>query len=118
MPFWRLILVLLLSIAVPSYGFGFVGRADACPEPARVVGAEVSATMDSCCDAMGGQGHDSDDACKRMCSIGGDCRSATLLQPAIDPTPAAVSQGPLNSWATAQFVAADPSGVWRPPRSL
>ena len=39
MDVWRVVLVLLLSVAVPSYGLGAVGRHDNCPVWAHAAGA-------------------------------------------------------------------------------
>lgn len=115
---WRLVLVALLSIAVPSYGLGSVGRFDDCPARAHLTGAENSAASDSCCDDMGSHEHESNDACQKLCSIGGDCRSANLLQTSIDPKPRVTSHARMSLGASVRIAAFDPSGVWRPPRSL
>src|SRR5574340_475088 len=84
MPVWRLILVLLLSITLPAYGFASVLRVVDCPAPAHTPAAEQAAAADPCCDDM--NGHDSnghDDACSKLCSLGGGCQSAPLMQPSV-----------------------------------
>lgn len=115
---WRLVLVLLLSVAVPSYGLGAVGRHDGCPAQAHVAGAEKTATASSCCDDMGGHEHNSNDACAKLCSLGGDCRNVNLLQTSITPELRLTSHVRLRTETPVHIAAFDPSGVWRPPRSL
>ena len=115
---WRLILVLLLSVAVPSYGLGAVGRHDNCSAQAHVAGAEKTAMGSPCCDDMGGHEHNSNDACAKLCGLGGDCRNANLLQTCIAPELRLTSLVRLLTGTPVHIVAFDPSGVWRPPRSL
>jgi len=115
---WRLVLVLLLSVAVPSYGLGAVGRHDNCPVWVHVAGAEKTAMGSPCCDDMGGHEHNSNDACAKLCSVGGDCGGASLLQASIDAKPGMTSHARMSLGASVRIAAVDPSGVWRPPRSL
>ena len=115
---WRLVLVLLLSVAVPSYGLGAVGKHDNCPAQAHVAGAEKTAMGSPCCDDMGGHEHNSSDACAKLCGLGGDCPNANLLQTSIAPEPRVTSYVGLHARTPVHIAAFDPSGVWRPPRSL
>ena len=115
---WRLVLVLLLSVAVPSYGLGAVGRHDNCPVWAHAAGAEKTAVGSPCCDDMGGHEHNSSDACAKLCGLGGDCPNANLLQTSIAPEPRVTSYVGLHARTPVHIAAFDPSGVWRPPRSL
>ena len=115
---WRLVLVLLLSVAVPAYGLGAVGRHDGCPVQAHVAGAEKTATASSCCDDMGGHEHNSNDACAKLCSLGGDCRNANLLQTSIDHEPSVTLHASVSPGAFVHISSFDPSGAWRPPRSF
>ena len=115
---WRLVLVLLLSVAVPSYGLGAVGRHDNCPVWVHVAGAEKTAMGSPCCDDMGGHEHNSNDACAKLCGLGGDCPNANLLQTSIAPEPRVTSYVGLHARTPVHIAAFDPSGVWRPPRSL
>ena len=115
---WRLVLVLLLSVAVPSYGLVAVGRHDDCPAQARVAGAEKTATGSPCCDDMGGHEHNSNDACAKLCGLVGDCSNANLLHTSITPELRLTSHVRLRAETPVHIAAFDPSGVWRPPRSL
>lgn len=115
---WRLILVLLLSVAVSSHGFASVGRHSDCPALAHVAGAGQSASSDSCCGDMGGHKHESNDACQKLCSIGGDCGNASLVQTSVDSKPGVTTHARMSLGAFVHIAAVDPSGVWRPPRSL
>lgn len=115
---WRLILFLLLSAAVSSHGLASVGRHVDCPAQARVAAAEKTATAGSCCDDMGGHEHNSNDACAKLCGLSGDCRNANLLQTSITPGPRLTSHVRLRAGTPVHIAAFDPSGVWRPPRSL
>ena len=115
---WHLVLVLLLSVAVPSYGLGSVGRHHDCPAQAHVASGEKTATGSPCCDDMGGHEHNLNDACAKLCSLGGDCRNTNLLQKSVTPEPRVTSRVRLLPGAPVRIAAFDPSGVWRPPRSL
>lgn len=115
---WRLILVLLLSVAASSHGLASVGRHDGCPAQAHVAAAEKTATAGSCCDDMGGHEHNSNDACAKLCGLGGDCRNVNLLQTSITPEPRPTSHVRLRTGTPVHIAAFDPSGVWRPPRAL
>ena len=114
---WRLIIVLLLSVAVTSHGFASVGRHVDCKAQAHVASAEKSASPDSCCGDMGGHEHNSNDACAKLCGLGGDCGNANLLQTCIAPELRLTSHVRLLTGTPVHVVAFDPSGVWRPPRS-
>lgn len=119
MPVWRLVLILLLSIAIPSYGAGTVGMHDHCPTPARVAGVEKASTGGVCCDDMGGHDHQqSSDACAKVCGASGDCRSLNLLQPFTVSSPGGAFRALLFPGAPVRLARFDPSAVWRPPCTL
>lgn len=115
---WRLLLVLLLSVAVPSYGLGAVRMHDNCPALAQVAGAEKASMSDSCCDDMGGSDQKSNDTCSKLCSISGDCRGMNLLQPSTSTEPGVTFHVLMLASASFLIATFDPSAVWRPPRPL
>lgn len=112
----RLILVLLLSVAVPSHGSASMVRYDHCPVHAHVASVDKATVSDPCCDGKGGSGHDSNDTCSKLCTLGGDCRSANLLQSAIGPEPGVTSHTRASPGVWVRIAILDPSRVWRPPR--
>ena len=115
---WRLILVLLLSVAVSSHGLAAVGRHNDCPALAHVAGAGQLAASDSCCGDMGGHKREANDACQKLCGIGGTCGGAGLVHTSVDPEPGVTTRARMSLGAFVHIAAVDPSGVWRPPRSL
>jgi len=115
---WRLVLALLLSVAIPVYGMGSVGVHDDCPAKMHAVGAEAATMAGSCCDSMDGHGNGANDACSKLCSVSGDCRSASLVQASANRESSVTFHLRLYPRAIAHITALDPSGVWRPPRIL
>ena len=118
MNLWRMALVLLLIVAVPSYGLGAVRMHDNCPARAHMAGAEKASMSDSCCDDMGDSDQKSNDACSKLCGISGDCRGVNLLPPATGTGPGVTSHVPMFALAPVRIAAFDPSAVWRPPCTL
>lgn len=118
MHIWRLVLALFLSVAIPVYGMGSVGVHDDCPAKKHAIGAEAASMDGSCCDSMDGHGDAADDACSKLCSVSGDCRSASLVQAATTRESSVRFYLRLYPRAYANVAALDPSGVWRPPRIL
>ena len=92
-----------------------VSRHD-CQVHAHVAGVDKLAVSDPCCDGKGGQGHDSNDTCSKLCTFGSDCRSANLLQTSIDPEPGVTFHTRMSPGVPVRMALLDPSRVWRPPR--
>lgn len=112
----RLLLVLLLSVAVPSHALASMVSRHDCQVHTHSAGVDNSAVSDPCCDSKGERGHDSNDTCSKLCALGGDCRSANLLQSSIDPAPGMTSHTRVSPGVWVRIAILDPSGVWRPPR--
>ena len=117
MNLWRMLLVLLLIVAVPSYGLGTVRLHDNYPA-AHMAGAEKASMSDSCCGDMGGGDQKSNHACSTLCSTSGDCRGLNVLPPATGTEPGVTSHVPIFALASVRIAAFDPSAVWRPPCTL
>lgn len=118
MNLWRLVFVVLLSIAIPSYGLAAMARHDDCPAHAQGAKTEKVTMSKPCCDDMGGKGEKSNDACWKPCGNGGDCRTVNLVQSSTAAQSGVKSHVTPFSRGSVRIASFEPSAVWRPPRSL
>lgn len=112
----HLILIMLLSIAVPPHGFGAMAYGDAC-----VTQAGMSMEMPGsrpCCDDADASGQLPDDACASQCCLFGGCAAIQFLAASAASVPVLAAAAPLQPGNTPSPAAPDSFRVWRPPRSL
>lgn len=117
MRLWSLILIVLLSIAVPTYGFGAMAAMDACPAHAGV-DMDMADASSPCCDDAGASGRLPDDACATHCSLSGGCGAILFVQASSASIRVLTAAVPLQSGNSPNLPAPDSFGVWRPPRFL
>lgn len=106
----RLVLILLLSLALPLSGMA--GRAVAEPCPMQAAGMQMPGDMppDCCADMAGPAEHG------KPCKSGQECQSGSLLQVST-ASPLLSLSGPVKLSCSSDFLpSSSPSGVWRPPR--
>jgi hypothetical protein len=117
MRIWHLLLILLLSIAVPTYGLAATVVPEACPAHADMSMEEAGASS-PCCDHSGGSGQLPGDACATHCSVASGCGGVQFMQPSAVPMPAMTADAQQRTGVSPLIAAPDPFGVWRPPRLL
>ncbi len=113
----RLILIAMLCLTLPAYGYVPPMAQDDCASQAAGRAAGTAPDGDACCPDMGMSGAGGADACTAACSVGGTCRTVGVLAPAIGAGPSAADAPPPDPGATARIPATDPAAFWRPPRS-
>lgn len=106
----RRLLLVLLSITLPVYGWASIAVASPCPMQAG------SATMKpggTCCQ-------DTDHAKSgNPCKAGQECQTGALYQPTIAAVlPVVPRSTVIATLPEPQLAAGDPAFVWRPPRPL
>lgn len=112
----HLMLILLLSIAVPSHGFGAMAYGDAC---AAQAGMDMKMSGSGpCCDDADASGRLPDNACASQCSLFGGCAAIQFLAVWAASIPVLAAAAPLQPGNTPSPAAPDSFRVWRPPRSL
>jgi hypothetical protein len=117
MRIWHLLLILLLSVAVPTYGLAAGVVLETCPAHADM-SMEAPGVSSPCCDHSGGSGKLPDDACATHCSVASGCGGVQFVQPAAVPMPAMTAGEEHWAGTSSPIAAPDPFGVWRPPRLL
>lgn len=112
----RSILILLLCLAFPAYGYASLGVVQLpCPMQSDTVDMDMSHAKGDCC-------LDADTAAKtgKTCKTGHECSKVGGLYQ-LAPTQAAFLLESGSQVVSADFllrIASDPTGVWHPPRIL
>lgn len=111
----RSILILLLCLTLPAYGYAALGAVQPpCPMQSAGADGEMSHANGDCC-------LDADTAAKtgKTCKAGQECKAGGVFQ-MTSPQPAFLfaSGAQLIPAAFLPRIASDPSGFWRPPRTL
>lgn len=121
----RLLLVLLLTLAIPFAGSAAVAMptASPCPMPSGMTHRTVMQPEHDCCQTS--VGHDQSGTSSKAkssspCKPGQECKICNVTSPTVTtigvPPLAAL---PVLALAPDTFVPAhDPSGLWRPPPAL
>jgi hypothetical protein len=113
MPFFRRLIALLLMVTLPAYAWAALALPEVCPmQPTPM--AEMGDAGDACCDPMDGQPDK-----PHPCKPGQECKSSSLYQPALPRLARpSVTAETVVSVVESPVLSRDPSGVWRPPRSV
>ncbi|MFH1873290.1 MAG: hypothetical protein ABIK82_06585 [Pseudomonadota bacterium] len=111
-----LMLIMLLSIAVPFNGFGAMACGDACAAQAGM-DMEMSRAR-PCCDDADASGQLPDNACASQCSLFGGCAAIQFLAASAASIPVLAAAAPRKPGNMPSPAAPDSFRVWRPPRSL
>lgn len=116
----RLILIAMLCLAVPAYGYVPPAAHDACASGAARSAAGAAQDAHPCCPDMGlhaAAGATGAEACAAACSLGGTCRTVGVLAPSAASLPCTVAVSPPDPGSPERIAAFDPQGFWRPPRA-
>lgn len=116
--FLRLI-ALLLIVTLPAYAWAALGLPEACPMQ-TVPAAEMTATGHACCEVAEAANDESPlPGNSNPCKPGQQCKTGSLYHPQVPPTARVpVKSGTLVAATEIPILSRDPTGVWRPPRSL
>lgn len=116
MHFFRRLIALLLMVTLPAYAWAALALPEVCPMQSTPM-MEMASTGDACCDPADGD-HGQPDK-PHPCKPGQECKSSNLHQP-VFPRLAQpfVAAATVVSAVESPVFSRDPTGVWRPPRSI
>ncbi len=119
MHFFRRLIALLLIATLPAYGWAALGLPQACPMQAAPVVQASDAGHDCCAAAKAADDASQPDQSGSPCKPGQQCKTGSLHHPQQPPAAqAAVVPGQLAAASHTPVLSSDPTGIWRPPRSL
>ncbi|MBS0316861.1 MAG: hypothetical protein JSR49_07040 [Proteobacteria bacterium] len=117
----RLLVLVLLSLALPTVGLASAGFMGECQMAVAGTGMTAMATSAEHCDMEQAKASQPDSfKAGKACKLGQDCKIGTTYHPAdsieqFQPLPLARWISPLPSEAMLSHI---PDGVWRPPAAL
>lgn len=111
----RRLIALLLMVTLPAYASAALSLPEVCPMQSSMM--EMADSGHTCCDSVDDAGGQPDE--EHPCKPGQECKTGSLYQPefprSAQPFVAAPTVVPA---VESLLLSRDPTGVWRPPRSL
>jgi hypothetical protein len=119
MHLFRRLIALLLIVTLPAYAWAALGLPEACPMQ-TVPAAEMTAAGHACCEVAEAAHDESPQPGKsHPCKPGQQCKTGSLYHLQVPPTARVhITPGTLAAATEIPILSRDPTGVWRPPRSL